>query len=208
MSSKSCLAVAAEAAERVNAMLVAKGKLKINGVTGRSSGDLFTTEVEINDAPLPARNVLTKGIFQEEICRSTGAVMSTRGRYMSGVEKLNSGSGDRALYLHVQAPTVDAIENVYFVPGSEESDDGELSSSSGDDEDSSKANIASARQWILLGVDPAKPPRFPFLAIPGKTFNVSSPGDLMEYIQQFLDDELISLVVDETNRQAAENGSR
>ncbi|KAL1422837.1 hypothetical protein MTO96_021656 [Rhipicephalus appendiculatus] len=110
MSSKSCLAVAAEAAERVNAMLVAKGKLKINGVTGRSSGDLFTTEVEINDAPLPARNVLTKGIFQEEICRSTGAVMSTRGRYMSGMEKMNSGSGDRALYLHIQAPTVDAIE--------------------------------------------------------------------------------------------------
>ncbi|XP_075535722.1 uncharacterized protein LOC142571337 isoform X3 [Dermacentor variabilis] len=83
---------------------------KINGVTGRSSGDLFTTEVEINDAPLPARNVLTKGIFQEEICRSTGAVMSTRGRYMSGMEKLNSGSGDRALYLHIQASTVDAIE--------------------------------------------------------------------------------------------------
>lgn len=110
MSSKSCLAVAAEAAERVNAMLVAKGKLKINGVTGRSSGDLFTTEVEINDAPLPARNVLTKGIFQEEICRSTRAVMSTRGRYMSAAEKMNASSGDRALYLHIQAPTVDAVE--------------------------------------------------------------------------------------------------
>ncbi|XP_077516089.1 uncharacterized protein LOC144126058 isoform X2 [Amblyomma americanum] len=108
--SRSCLEVAAEAAERVNAMLVAKGKLKINGVTGRSSGDLFTTEVEINDAPLAARNVLTKGIFQEEICRSTGAVMSTRGRYMGAMEKLNAGSGDRALYLHIQAPTVDAIE--------------------------------------------------------------------------------------------------
>lgn len=54
--------------------------------------------------------------------------------------------------------------------GSEESDDGELSSSSGGDEDSSEANIASARQWILLDMNnPAKPPRFPFLAIPGKT---------------------------------------
>ncbi|KAH6931290.1 hypothetical protein HPB50_023489 [Hyalomma asiaticum] len=104
----------------------------------------------------------------------------------------------------------DSDTDVYFVSRSEDSDDGELSSSSGDDEDSSEVNIASARQWILLDVNnpPAKPPRFPFLAIPGKTFNVSSPGDLMEYIHLFLDDELISLVVDETNRQAAENSSR
>ncbi|KAH7941737.1 hypothetical protein HPB49_016662 [Dermacentor silvarum] len=62
--------------------------------------------------------------------------------------------------------------DVYLVSGSDDSDDGELSSSSGDD-DSSEANIASARQWILLDVDnpPVKPPHFPFLAIPGKTFN-------------------------------------
>ncbi|KAH7938460.1 hypothetical protein HPB49_023859 [Dermacentor silvarum] len=36
---------------------------------------------------------------------------------------------------------------------SDDSDDGELSSSSGDDEDRAEANIASARQWILLDVD-------------------------------------------------------
>ncbi|KAH6944969.1 hypothetical protein HPB50_006485 [Hyalomma asiaticum] len=104
----------------------------------------------------------------------------------------------------------DSDTDVYFVSGSEESDDGELSSSSGDDEDSSEAKIVSVCQWNLLDVNnpPAKPPRFLFLAIPGKTFNVSSPGDLMAYIQQFLDDELISLVVDETNHQAAENSSR
>ncbi|KAH6929175.1 hypothetical protein HPB50_023974 [Hyalomma asiaticum] len=104
----------------------------------------------------------------------------------------------------------DSDTDVYVVAGSEDSDDGELRSSSGDDEDSSQANIASARHWILLDVDnpPAKPPRFSFLAIPGKIFNVSSPGDLMEYIHLFLDDELISLVVDETYRQAAEKSSR
>ncbi|KAH7948954.1 hypothetical protein HPB49_003629 [Dermacentor silvarum] len=104
----------------------------------------------------------------------------------------------------------DSDTDVYLVSGSDDSDDGELSSSSGDDEDSSKANIASARQWILLDVDnpPVKPPRFPFLAIPGKTFNLSSSDDLMEYIQQFLDDELISLVVDETNRKAVETLKR
>ncbi|XP_037560458.1 piggyBac transposable element-derived protein 4-like [Dermacentor silvarum] len=85
-----------------------------------------------------------------------------------------------------------------------------MSSSSGDDEDSSEANIASARQWTLLDVDnpPVKPPPFPFLAIPGKTFNLSSSDDLMEYIQQFLDDELVSLVVDETNCKAVEKLKR
>uniref|UniRef100_A0A2R5L4B9 KH homology domain-containing protein 4 n=1 Tax=Ornithodoros turicata TaxID=34597 RepID=A0A2R5L4B9_9ACAR len=108
--SKSCLEVAAEAAERVNAMLVAKGKLKINGISGRNSGDLFTTEVEINDAPLAARNVLTKGLFQEEICRTTRAVLSTRGRYMNNVEKMNASSAERPLYIHIQAPHIDAIE--------------------------------------------------------------------------------------------------
>ncbi|KAH7978481.1 hypothetical protein HPB49_005605 [Dermacentor silvarum] len=104
----------------------------------------------------------------------------------------------------------DSDTDVYLVSGSDDSDDGELSSSSGDDEDSSETNIASARQWILLDVDnpPVKPPRFPFLAIPGKTFNLSSSDDLMEYIQQFLDDELISLVVDETNRKAVETLKR
>lgn len=87
----------------------------------------------------------------------------------------------------------DSDTDVYLVSGSEDSDDGELSSSSGDDEDSGEANIASAREWILLYVDnpPVKAHRFPFLAIPGKTFILSSPGDIMEYIQQFLDDELI-----------------
>lgn len=50
----------------------------------------------------------------------------------------------------------------------------------------------------------AKPSRFPFLAIPGKTFNLISPDDRLEYTLQFLDDELITLVADETNRNAAE----
>lgn len=132
-------------------------------------------------------------------------------------EKMACGGGDPCIagpstrkrsfsFLSSSSSDDDSDTDVYLVSGSDDSDDGELSSSSGDDEDSSEANIASARQWILLDVDnpPVKPPRFPFLAIPGKTFNLSSSDDLMEYIQQFLDDELISLVVDETNRKAVE----
>lgn len=49
-----------------------------------------------------------------------------------------------------------------------------------------------------------KPPRFPFLAIPGRTFNLISPDDRLEYTREFLDDELITLVVDKTNRNMAE----
>ncbi|XP_054918033.2 piggyBac transposable element-derived protein 4-like [Dermacentor andersoni] len=101
----------------------------------------------------------------------------------------------------------DSDTDVYIVSGSEDdSDDVVLSSSSDEEDDCSEANYASARQWMKIDVTniPTRPPRFPFLAVPGKTFTISSPGDLLEYIQRFLDDELISMVVEETNRNAAE----
>ncbi|KAH7974432.1 hypothetical protein HPB49_015489 [Dermacentor silvarum] len=112
-------------------------------------------------------------------------------------EKMACGGGDPCIagpstrkrsfsFLSSSSSDDDSDTDVYLVSGSDDSDDGELSSSSGDDEDSSEANIASARQWILLDLDnpPVKPPRFPFLAIPGKTFNLSSSDDLMEYIRR------------------------
>ncbi|KAH7978705.1 hypothetical protein HPB49_006402 [Dermacentor silvarum] len=101
----------------------------------------------------------------------------------------------------------DSDTNVYPVSGSEDgSDDAEFGSSSGDYENISEANIASAHQWVQLDVDNtgAKPPWFPFLAVLGKAFNLTSPDDRLEYIEQFLDDELITLVVNETNCNVAE----
>jgi NAD(P)H-hydrate repair Nnr-like enzyme with NAD(P)H-hydrate dehydratase domain len=108
-SRSSSLEAAAEAAARVNAMLIAKGKLKtpalitptkakvrttggrFSSVSGqdllasatgtfmsqettssKSQGDLFTAEVEINDAPLSARNLLTRGHTQDEINKYSG----------------------------------------------------------------------------------------------------------------------------------------
>ncbi|KAH7974298.1 hypothetical protein HPB49_013827 [Dermacentor silvarum] len=85
-----------------------------------------------------------------------------------------------------------------------DSNDAELSSSSCDD-NIYEANIANALQWVQLDVDnpDSKPPRFPFLAIPGKNFNLILPDDRLEYMQQFLD-EVITPVVNEKSLKTAE----
>ncbi|XP_076304881.1 uncharacterized protein LOC143222344 isoform X3 [Tachypleus tridentatus] len=117
---KSSLEAAAEAAAKVNAMLIAKGKLKLPPIqtkplisttpTARGPGDLFTAEVEINDVPLSVRNLLTRGHNQDEICKHSGAAISTRGRYMTPDEKLTTAGGnDRPLYLHIQASDQNAV---------------------------------------------------------------------------------------------------
>ncbi|GFS55956.1 KH homology domain-containing protein 4 [Nephila pilipes] len=122
--SKSSLEAAAEAAAKVNAMLIAKGKLKLspsqikpkignNFIHGRAKapGDLVTAEVDINDAPLSARNLLTRGHMQDEICKFSGAAISTRGRYMTPEERQNIVTPEcRPLYLNVQASNYDAIK--------------------------------------------------------------------------------------------------
>lgn len=119
--SKSSLEAATEAAAKVNAMLVAKGKLKLfpnskpkagSVGTGRpGSGDLITAEVDINDAPLSARNLLTRGHTQDEICKLSGAAISTRGRYMTAEERQTVAMSEgRPLYLHVQAATQQAVD--------------------------------------------------------------------------------------------------
>ncbi|KFM57788.1 hypothetical protein X975_14597, partial [Stegodyphus mimosarum] len=121
--SKSSLEAAAEAAAKVNAMLIAKGKLKLSpsqikpkigtSISGRAKavGDLVTAEVDINDAPLSARNLLTRGHTQDEICKLSGAAISTRGRYMTPEERQNIATPEcRPLYLNVQASSYDAIK--------------------------------------------------------------------------------------------------
>nr|XP_027218675.1 KH homology domain-containing protein 4-like isoform X1 [Penaeus vannamei] len=101
---------AQEAAAKVDAMLVASGQLKLselhkNRTKNSKSNDLSIEEVVINDAPMSARNFLTRSSTQEEISKMSGAAVSTRGRYMTQEEQKNPNKnpGDRPLYLHIQA---------------------------------------------------------------------------------------------------------
>ncbi|KAM4593745.1 KH homology domain-containing protein 4-like [Odontesthes bonariensis] len=110
--------MAAAMAAKINAMLMAKGKLltppPLLAKTPPSipvpttTEEVVVTEVDINDVPLNCRDLLTKGKTQEEIRQFSGAVVSTKGYYMSEADKGNGG-GIRPLYLHVQGKTQEQV---------------------------------------------------------------------------------------------------
>uniref|UniRef100_A0A1A7XDS5 KH homology domain-containing protein 4 n=1 Tax=Iconisemion striatum TaxID=60296 RepID=A0A1A7XDS5_9TELE len=111
--------MAAAMAAKINAMLMAKGKLLTPPplpakIMSKSIPvptvieEMVVTEVDINDVPLNCRDLLTKGKTQEEIRQFSGAIVSTKGHYMTDVEKGSTG-GQRPLYLHVQGKTQEQV---------------------------------------------------------------------------------------------------
>ncbi|XP_027869771.1 KH homology domain-containing protein 4-like isoform X2 [Xiphophorus couchianus] len=108
---------AAAMAAKINAMLMAKGKLltpppllpkKPPSIPVPTPvEEMVVTEVDINDVPLNCRELLTKGKTQEEIRLFSGAVVSTKGLYMPEIEK--GAGGQRPLYLHVQGKTQEQV---------------------------------------------------------------------------------------------------
>ncbi|KPP73887.1 hypothetical protein Z043_106997 [Scleropages formosus] len=111
--------LAAAMAAKINAMLMAKGKLKTppplhNKIVPRvtvssTANELVVTEVDINDVPINCRNLLTKGKTQEEIRQYSGAIVSTKGYYMTNTEKAQAKGVDRPLYLHVQGKSQEEV---------------------------------------------------------------------------------------------------
>lgn len=111
--------MAAAMAAKINAMLMAKGKLLTpppllaktppSVPVPTAAEEMVITEVDINDVPLNCRDLLTKGKTQEEIRLISGAVVSTKGHYMTEAEKGKGGGGQRPLYLHVQGKTQEQV---------------------------------------------------------------------------------------------------
>lgn len=109
--------MAAAMAAKINAMLMAKGKLLTpppllaktppSVPVPAATEEMVVTEVDINDVPLNCRDLLTKGKTQEEIRQFSGAVISTKGHFMTEAEK--GKGGQRPLYLHVQGKNQEQV---------------------------------------------------------------------------------------------------
>ncbi|GFS81605.1 piggyBac transposable element-derived protein 4 [Trichonephila clavipes] len=83
----------------------------------------------------------------------------------------------------------------------ERSSDEEFSSSESESDDDC---LDSARDWCQIDVTSPLPshPKFPFTGNPGIKVSIGDSGDPLEYFNLFLDDEMFSFIVEETNKYA------
>lgn len=92
---------------------------------------------------------------------------------------------------------------------SEESDselENESDTDSADSENSSVFDLAAARQWHEVRLEnlPPIPPRFPFRGTPGVEVVFDPDASILQYFENFFNDEIVNIICTETNRYASE----
>ncbi|XP_065114051.1 KH homology domain-containing protein 4-like isoform X2 [Paramisgurnus dabryanus] len=113
--------MAAAMAAKINAVLMAKGKLKpLQPLPSKvpltvpfpfCAVDVVVAEVDINDVPINCRNLLTTGKTQEEIRQFSGAFVTTKDLHVGDAEKCGATNPARRLYLHVQGRSQTDVNN-------------------------------------------------------------------------------------------------
>ncbi|GFW80914.1 piggyBac transposable element-derived protein 4 [Trichonephila clavipes] len=75
-------------------------------------------------------------------------------------------------------------------------------SSSSDESDHDSINLQSVRQWCKIDMKNIPPPPVPFRGNPGITVNIANNASILNYFELFLDDQILRMIVQETNRYA------
>ena len=87
-----------------------------------------------------------------------------------------------------------------------ESETSDEDTSSGEGETSDEENSADARGWTKLNATPPvispSPPPFDFTANSGVQCSFDEQASILKYFESFIDDDIIDMIVTETNRNA------
>ena len=81
-----------------------------------------------------------------------------------------------------------------------ESDDESISSE--DDSSSDDESLLDSWGWKKVDVLPSPPPPFPFIAADGIDYVYDGDASELDFYESFIDNELVDLIVTETNRYA------
>ncbi|GFU28514.1 piggyBac transposable element-derived protein 4 [Trichonephila clavipes] len=134
--------------------------------------------------------------MENNICNSMILTSRIRHFYLVGQSKHKVG----ACGVNNQASAVLVGNELPFV-AFERSSDEEFSSFESESDDDC---LDSARDWCQIDVTSPLPShlKFPFTGNPGIKVCIGDSGDPFEYFNLFLDDEMFSFIVEETNRYA------
>ncbi|XP_035217190.1 piggyBac transposable element-derived protein 1-like [Stegodyphus dumicola] len=87
------------------------------------------------------------------------------------------------------------------------SSESEFLSSSETESDSDEEQLSKVRDWCKIDTSKTQPvpPKFPFSACPGLKMTIKDANDPLQFLLLFIDDEVVNIVVEETNRYASQN---